>query len=163
MSFFLNHSSLLPGLCFPFFSHYHITQIVFLDLCLSNKILIRTYNLKNYFIHVILNLLVLIKFYPSYGSHFPVSFSCVCAQSLHSYPTLWNPMDYSLTGSSVHEIVQARILEWVSIPSPKESSWPRSESMSPVPPGLQVNSLPTELPGKLLPFLNVSGNFDTGQ
>ena len=35
--------------------------------------------------------------------------------------------------------------------------------MSPVPPGLQVNSLPTELPGKLLPFLNMSGNFDTGQ
>ena len=33
-------------------------------------------------------------------------------------PCLCNPMDYSLTGSSVHGISQARILEWVAIPSP---------------------------------------------
>ena len=30
--------------------------------------------------------------------------------------TLCNPMDYSLPGSSVHGIFQARILEWVDIP-----------------------------------------------
>ena len=30
--------------------------------------------------------------------------------------TLCNPMDCSLPGSSVHEILQARILEWVTIP-----------------------------------------------
>ena len=29
--------------------------------------------------------------------------------------TLHNPMDYSLRGSSVHEIFQARVLEWVAI------------------------------------------------
>ena len=28
------------------------------------------------------------------------------------YPTLSNPMDYSLPGSSVHGILQARVLEW---------------------------------------------------
>ena len=28
-----------------------------------------------------------------------------------------NPMDCSLPGSSVHEILQARILEWIAIPS----------------------------------------------
>ena len=33
-----------------------------------------------------------------------------------SYPTLCNPMDCSLPGSSVHGILQARILEWVPIP-----------------------------------------------
>ena len=33
-------------------------------------------------------------------------------------PCLCNPMDCSLTGSSVHGISQARILEWVAIPSP---------------------------------------------
>ena len=33
-------------------------------------------------------------------------------------PTLWNPMDCSLLGSSVHEIFQARILEWVVISFP---------------------------------------------
>ena len=32
-----------------------------------------------------------------------------------SYPTLSNPMDCSLPGSSVHGIFQARVLEWVAI------------------------------------------------
>ena len=32
---------------------------------------------------------------------------CVCA---HPYPTLWVPVDYTLPGSSVHGIFQARIL-----------------------------------------------------
>ena len=47
---------------------------------MSNKILIRTYNFKNYFTHAILNLLVLIKFYASYGSHSPFPF-LVCVLS----------------------------------------------------------------------------------
>ena len=33
-------------------------------------------------------------------------------------PTLCDPMDCSLPGSSFHGIFQARILEWVAIPSP---------------------------------------------
>ena len=41
--------------------------------------------------------------------------SCVFAQSLQSCPTLCNPMDCSLLGSSDHGILQARILEWVAI------------------------------------------------
>ena len=41
-----------------------------------------------------------------------------------SCPTLWDPMDYSLPGSSVHGIWQARILEWVAIPFSRGSSWP---------------------------------------
>ena len=32
-----------------------------------------------------------------------------------SCPTLCDPMDCNLPGSSVHEILQARILEWVAI------------------------------------------------
>ena len=32
-----------------------------------------------------------------------------------SCPTLSNPMDYSLPGSSIHGIFQARVLEWVAI------------------------------------------------
>ena len=32
-----------------------------------------------------------------------------------SYPTLFDPMDCSLPGSSVHGILQERILEWVVI------------------------------------------------
>ena len=41
--------------------------------------------------------------------------------------TLWNPMDYSLPGS-VHEIFQARILEWVVISYFWGSSWPRDQT-----------------------------------
>ena len=33
-----------------------------------------------------------------------------------SRPTLWDPMDYSPSGSPVCGILQARILEWVAIP-----------------------------------------------
>jgi len=36
------------------------------------------------------------------------------AKSLQSCPTLWDPMDNSPPGSSVHRILQARILEWVA-------------------------------------------------
>ena len=36
-----------------------------------------------------------------------------------------DPMDCSLPGSSVHGILQARILEWVVIPFSRESSQPR--------------------------------------
>ena len=39
--------------------------------------------------------------------------------------TLCDTMDCSLPGSSVHEILQARILEWVAIPFFRGSSWPR--------------------------------------
>ena len=43
----------------------------------------------------------------------------------HSCPTLCDPMDCSLPGSSVHGILQARILEWVAFPSSRWSSQPR--------------------------------------
>ena len=42
-----------------------------------------------------------------------------------SCPTLCNPMDCSLPNSSVHGVLQARILEWVAIPFSRGSSWPR--------------------------------------
>ena len=45
--------------------------------------------------------------------------------SLQSCPTLWDPMDYSPPGSFVHGILQARILEWVAMPSSRGSSQPR--------------------------------------
>ena len=45
---------------------------------------------------------------------------CVCvaavaAKSLQSCPTLSDPMDCSPTGSSIHGILQARVLEWGAI------------------------------------------------
>ena len=51
--------------------------------------------------------------------------ACVCAKLPQSYPTLCIPMGCSLPGSSVHGILQARILEWVAMPTFKGSSRPR--------------------------------------
>ena len=41
-----------------------------------------------------------------------------CAKSLQSCPSCYSPIDHSLPGSSVHGILQERILEWVAMPSP---------------------------------------------
>ena len=49
-------------------------------------------------------------------------YDVVCAKSLQSCPTLCNPMGCSLPGSSVHGILQERILEWVAMPSSRGSS-----------------------------------------
>ena len=45
-----------------------------------------------------------------------------------SCPTLCDPMDYSLSGSSVHGNLQARILEWVAIPFSMGPSQPRDQT-----------------------------------
>ena len=42
----------------------------------------------------------------------------VCAKSPQSCLALWDPMDCSPPGSSVHGSLQARILEWTAMPSP---------------------------------------------
>ena len=56
-----------------------------------------------------------------------------------SRPALCNLMDYSLPGSSVHEILQARIPEWVAIPF---------SGIEPKSPALQADSSPFEPPEK---------------
>ena len=45
----------------------------------------------------------------------PSYHAAAAAKSLQSCPTLCDPMDCSLPGSSVHGILQARVLEWVAI------------------------------------------------
>ena len=52
----------------------------------------------------------------------------MCANSLQLCPTLCNSMDCRLPGSSVHRILQARILEWVAIPSSRQSSRLRNQT-----------------------------------
>ena len=67
----------------------------------------------------------------------------LCAKSLQSCLTFCDPMDCSPPGSSVHGILQARILEWVAIPfSPGDLSKP---GIKPGSPALQADSLPFEL------------------
>ena len=48
---------------------------------------------------------------------------CMCVQLC---PTLCDPLGCSCSGSSVHGISQARILEWVAISYSRGSSWPRN-------------------------------------
>ena len=43
-----------------------------------------------------------------------------------SCPTLCDPIDCSLSGSCIHGIFQARVLEWIAISFPRGSSWPRN-------------------------------------
>ena len=64
-----------------------------------------------------------------------------------SCPTLCDPMDCSLPGSSVHGIRQARILEWVAIPFSRDLPDPGIETPSLA---LQLDSLPSKPPVKLV-------------
>ena len=50
---------------------------------------------------------------------------CVLCLVAQWCPTLCDPMDCSLPASAVHGILQARIVEWVAMPSFRGSSWPR--------------------------------------
>ena len=60
-------------------------------------------------------------------------------------PTLYNPMDCSPPGSSVHGTLQARILEWVAIPFSGESFQPSDRTQVS---HIVADSLPSEPPGK---------------
>ena len=53
---------------------------------------------------------------------------CVCVKLLQVCPTLCDPMDFSLPGSSAHGILQARILKWVAMSSSRGSSRPRDQT-----------------------------------
>ena len=55
-----------------------------------------------------------------------------------SCPTLCDPMDCSLPGSSLHGILQARVLEWVAISFSRGSSQPRDRSQVSCIPGVSI-------------------------
>ena len=57
--------------------------------------------------------------YPSRRKESEVAQSC---------PILCDPMDWSPLGSSIHQIFQTRILEWVAISFSRGSSWPRDQT-----------------------------------
>ena len=82
--------------------------------------------------------MIYLSLYYHYESESEVAQSC---------PTRCNPMDYSLPGSSVLGIFQARVLEWVAISFSRGSSWPRDRTRVSEPPGKQLpwNHLPLYL------------------
>ena len=65
-----------------------------------------------------------------------------------SCPTPCDPMDWDLPGSSVHGILQPRILEWVAISFSRRSSRPWDWTHASA---LQADSLSCKPPGKLKP------------
>ena len=73
---------------------------------------------------------------------------CVCLVVLESCLTLCGLIDCSLPGSSVHGIFQARILEWVAFPLPRDLPDPGIEPVSLASPALQADSLLLVPPGK---------------
>ena len=75
------------------------------------------------------------------------------AKSSQSCPPLCNPMDCSPRGSSVHGILQTTMLEWVTMPSSREFSWPRNGTPSPT---LHVDSLPLSHQGSPYEWLGIT-------
>ena len=73
---------------------------------------------------------------------------CGHAQLLQSCPTLGDPRECSPPGSSVHGILQARIVEWVACPPPGDLPHPGIETESLASPALEVDSLPAKPSGK---------------
>ena len=63
-------------------------------------------------------------------------------------PAFCDPMDCSPPDSSVHEILQARILEWVAIPFSRGSSWSKDGIWVFC---IEADSSPSEPPGKPMP------------
>ena len=86
---------------------------------------------RTYYFESVILLFVCIHIFLAVPSMYPCRVSTavrevpVCAKLLQSCPTLCEPMDYSPPGSSVHGILQARILEWAAMPSSRGSSQPR--------------------------------------
>ena len=76
------------------------------------------------------------------------TFYCVCGSySVCMLNHVWlfcNPIDYSPPGSSVHGILQARILEWVAISFSRGSSRPRDQTQGS--PDVSVDNLAHFLP-----------------
>ena len=87
----------------------------------------------------------------------------VCVPSPFSRVQFCDSTDCSLPGSSVHGILQARILEWVAMFSSRWSSWVATQGSNPCLLCLlhwQVGSLPLAPPGKPCnqPYLNEGSN-----
>ena len=64
---------------------------------------------------------------------------------IQSCPTLCDPMDCSSPGSSVHKFSRQRY--WSGLPFPSPGDLP-NPGIEPGSPALQVNSVPSEPPGK---------------
>ena len=60
--------------------------------------------------------------------HFHLALTILYSEIAQSCMTLCNPMVCSLPGSSLHRILQARVLEWIAISFSRGSSQPRNQT-----------------------------------
>ena len=74
--------------------------------------------------HFLSIFLVLVNTFEASGRY---DHGCVCKVASVCL-TICNPMDCSPPGSSIHGILQARILEWVAMSFSRRSSWPRDQT-----------------------------------
>ena len=87
---------------------------IFKILCISSHVIFQPNFLSSYLINIS-NFLLICSVFTIFKS----------SEVTQSCPTLCDPMDRSPPGSSVHEILQARILEWVAVSFSRGSSQPR--------------------------------------
>ena len=98
------------------------------------------------------------------GCHFLLQ--CIKGKSevTQSCPTLRNPMDCSPPGSSVHGILQARILEWVAYPFSGGSSRPRNPARVSCIAGRFFTTEPPHPPSQILaPILDLLDTHSSAQ
>ena len=90
-------------------------------------------------------------------------FSRVRAKSLQSCPALCSPVDRSPPGSSVHGILQARMLEWVSCSSPRDLPDPQIKPVSFVSPAPAGRSFTTSMTWVYIYISGsgIAGSYDT--
>ena len=101
-------------------------------------------------IHAILRYQLDVLKYNSILKWSTLEYSISACSDAKLYWTLGDPMDCSLTGSSVHGISQARIMEWLPFPSPRDLLHPGIELRFPA---LPADSLPLNHPLKPNPLL----------
>ena len=103
----------------------------------------------NIFPHSVCGLFILLILIVSFTLQ-KFSFMCICAESCQSRPTLqiFNAMDCSLPASSVHGILQSKIVEWVAMSSSRDLPDPgiKHEPLKSL--HWQVSSVPLAPPGK---------------
>ena len=87
---------------------------------------------------------------------FSTASACLPAKSLQSCLTLCDSMDHSLLGSSVHGVLQARILELVGMPSSGEPSWSRDRTQVSCGSCIAGGFFTTKLPKKPFDSLTVT-------
>ena len=76
---------------------------------------------------VLINMIGMWIIYHLYSTYSEQGFAVLCLVT-QLCPTLCDTVDCSLPGSSVHGVLQARILEWVAMPSSRGSSQPRDRT-----------------------------------